>query len=348
MAKLLMISTDRLIFDEGSAVRARQIEYAKNWEEVHIVIFNMIQDSRFMNHESRLLNLESSPMNHESNLFIYSTNSSSKFLYPIDARNLGRQIIQGHGITDITCQDASLTAWAGVRLKDEFRLPLEIQIHEDLGSPHYGYNLTNRIRRYMAKRNIPRADELRVVSERIKRYLVDDLRIDTSKIEVRPIQVNIDEIRSASIIPDADLHNKYPQFEKVVLMASRIEAEKDIALAIEAFARVLESKPRVGLVIVGKGSQLPRLQSLAVKLNIEDSVMFEPWVDRKALMSYYKTADLFLNTSLFEGYGMSLVEAKAADCPIVSTDVGVAREVGASIVDWDKDDIAQSTIDALT
>ena len=39
-----MISTDRLIFDEKSDVRARQIEYAKDYDEVHIVIF---QNSKF-------------------------------------------------------------------------------------------------------------------------------------------------------------------------------------------------------------------------------------------------------------------------------------------------------------
>jgi len=34
-----MISTDRLIFQKGSAVRARQAEYAKGWDEVHIIVF---------------------------------------------------------------------------------------------------------------------------------------------------------------------------------------------------------------------------------------------------------------------------------------------------------------------
>ena len=34
-----MISTDRKIFEEGSAVRVRQIEYAKEYEEVHIIVF---------------------------------------------------------------------------------------------------------------------------------------------------------------------------------------------------------------------------------------------------------------------------------------------------------------------
>jgi putative flippase GtrA len=55
----------------------------------------------------------------------------------------------------------------------------------------------------------------------------------------------------------------------------------------------------------------------------------EPWCDDPA--SYYKTADCFLITSDYEGYGMTIVEALAAGCPVVSTDVGIAKEAGASI-----------------
>ena len=51
----------------------------------------------------------------------------------------------------------------------------------------------------------------------------------------------------------------------------------------------------------------------------------EPWTDDP--FSYYKTADLFLLTSNYEGYGMAVVEAMAAGCPVIMTDVGLAGEV---------------------
>ena len=83
------------------------------------------------------------------------------------------------------------------------------------------------------------------------------------------------------------------------------------------------------------------------KLELTESVVFKPWANRETLVSYYKTADLFLNTSFFEGYGMTLVEAKAAGCRIVSTDVGMAREIGALIIDYDARDIAKTIISCL-
>ncbi len=44
-------------------------------------------------------------------------------------------------------------------------------------------------------------------------------------------------------------------------------------------------------------------------------------------MSYLKTADIFLNTSLYEGYGLSIVEAAAAGLAIVTSNVGITPEI---------------------
>ena len=58
---------------------------------------------------------------------------------------------------------------------------------------------------------------------------------------------------------------------------------------------------------------------------MQDNVIFEPWTDD--LFSYYKTAGLFLLVSNYEGYGRTVVEAMAAGCPVITTDVGIAGDV---------------------
>lgn len=347
-----MISTDRLILEEGSAVRVRQIEYAKEWEEVHIIVF---EQGRSCPRKPDLA-LTPTPIQISPNCWVYSTQSNSKFLMPFDAIKIGRVIIARREISEITCQDSSLTAMAGVSLKKQFKIPLEIQIHEDLGSPYYAYNSTNKVRKYLARKYIPQADKIRVVSERIKIYVEGllDQRLgmrwrtnNSPKIEVRPIKVNIESIKSAPIIDGADLHKLYPQFQKIVIMASRLEKEKNIELAIEAWPAVIKAIPHAGLIIVGRGSLTSYLLALSSNLDLGSSVILKDWALPTTLASYYKTADLFLNTSLFEGYGMTLVEAQAAGCPIISTDVGVAREVGAKITTYDKDQVARDIIEVL-
>ncbi len=110
-------------------------------------------------------------------------------------------------------------------------------------------------------------------------------------------------------------------------MASRLTKEKNIGLAIDGFSEVLKQYPKTGLIIVGDGPELNNLKSVSQNLKIDKQIIFEEWKNQDILISYYKTADLFLFTSNYEGYGMTVVEAMAAGCPVLMTDVGIANEI---------------------
>lgn len=317
--KLLMISTDRNIFNKNSAVAMRQMEYAKKYEEVHIIVFS---------------NKDFSESTLGQNIFIYPTRSSSRWFYVFDALKLGRFIVEKRKIGDVTCQDPFETGLVGALIKSREPVSLEIQIHTDIGSPYFQkFTFLNRARTLISKYTLPRADHIRAVSYRIQEYVARFA--EPSHIEVRPIAIDTEKIRTEPVVTSADLHKKYSQFSKIVLMISRLEKEKNIEMAIEAFKLVVETNPQVGLVIVGSGSQNDKLRNLVERNGLKNSVIFEgKQDDPQIIASYYKTCDCFLVTSWYEGYGMTLVEAHAAGARIVSTDVGVAREMGATIVDF--------------
>ncbi|MCL5782250.1 MAG: glycosyltransferase [Patescibacteria group bacterium] len=388
--KLLMISIDRKIFEPDSAVRWRQAQYARDWDEVHIVVFakkpggNEVSDSSLptddagplpprrdevssfasqSRHLSPPATGAADAINTKSmdsangavgdssrcdviapNCWAYSTESRSRLFYVFDAIRLGRFIVSRRGITDITCQD-SFTAIVGMHLKKLFGVRLELQIHEDISSPYYVQNALRKLRKYLLISYIDRADRIRVVSQRIRKYLIDTLHVDDSKIEVRPISVDKEAIIKAPMT--VDLHKKYPQFGKIVLMVGRLEREKNFESAIHSWQKVIKEIPNAGLVIVGDGSEMRKLRSLAERLGVEKSVVFEGWLERDEIFSYYKSADLFWNTSLSEGYGMTLAEAYAANCPIVSTDVGIAGEVNAVISTFSEDDMADKILKTI-
>ncbi|MBI1755190.1 glycosyltransferase family 4 protein, partial [Candidatus Azambacteria bacterium] len=153
-------------------------------------------------------------------------------------------------------------------------------------------------------------------SERIKKSLVSRVKIHISKIDVLPIFVDVEKIGSAPV--KTDLRKKYPQFDFIALMASRFSREKNIPLAIEAFTEVVKKHPRAGLVIVGDGPEESNYET-------GQNIVVEKWTDD--LLSYYKTADVFLLASDYEGYGRTAVEALAAGLPVVMTDAGIAGEV---------------------
>ncbi|MBI2406264.1 MAG: glycosyltransferase [Candidatus Harrisonbacteria bacterium] len=143
------------------------------------------------------------------------------------------------------------------------------------------------------------ADGVRAVSERVRRTLVGEGDVAEEKITVLPIFVDVQQLRAAPVA--ADLKKKYPQFSFIVLMASRLTREKNIGLAIAAMREVLKKYPHAGLVIVGEGPEKSKLELYAKRYTLNAHVVFEPWTN--ALAAYYKSADMLLIASNYEGYG---------------------------------------------
>jgi len=145
-----------------------------------------------------------------------------------------------------------------------------------------------------AKWLLPKADGIRVVSERIKKSLSSIVR-DMSKVIVLPIFVDVAAIKNVAV--SVDLHQKYPQFDFIILMASRLEKEKNCSLAIDAFAQLTKKIPNAGLVIIGDGSEQKKLEREALRYKIQDQVDFMGWKDNVA--GYYKSADVLLEHAVF-------------------------------------------------
>jgi glycosyltransferase involved in cell wall biosynthesis len=313
--KVLMISTDRRIFESDSEVRGRMLEYGGLAEELHIVVFGRAADPAQM-------------AVGEGNVFIYPTNSRRRLMYIWDAVRIGREIIRDFDFRAndslITVQDPFETGLAGYFLKRLTGVRLQVQMHTDFLSPHFAAeSRLNWLRVRIAKLVIPRADALRAVSTRIKERVVAECGVREEKIAVLPVFVDVKNIQEAPV--RIDLHKKYPQFDFLVFTAARITREKNLGLLLQALAEMNARGRGVGLVIVGDGPELASLKLKTKYLHLEGSVYFEPW--SPDLASYYKTADAFVLASNYEGYGRTIVEACAAECPVVMTDVGLAGEL---------------------
>lgn len=312
MTKVLMISTDAKILDEGSPVRARMAEYGALFEELHIIVFakNAFQVSASNFQKEGRVEIS-------QNTFAYPTDSVSKLTYVLDAVKIGISIIEDRTLkmenSVITTQDPFETGMVGEKLASKFGLPLHVQVHTDFHSPYFKNSLLNLVRMRLAKKSLAKARAVRAVSERIRSSLDGDVRERTS---ILPIFADLAAIKNSNITVSADLRLKYPQFKKIILMASRLTKEKDFATALAAFAETLKEFPRAGLVVVGAG---PEAGSVKGK-----NVVLESWADHDTLISYMKTCDVFLSSSLYEGYGLSMLEAHAAGATLVATDAGIA------------------------
>ena len=106
--------------------------------------------------------------------------------------------------------------------------------------------------------------------------------------------------------------------EKTVVAVGRLEAQKNYALLLEAFARFRRKFPDYTLHIYGKGTLLEELKEKARGLEISDCVVWEGF--RKDVLSEIRKAGIYVLSSDYEGISNALLEAMAIGLPVISTD----------------------------
>lgn len=339
--KVLMISTDRNLFDKESAVARRIVSYGGLVDELHVIVFSragkraahLVQSLGSEEHVlAPLQTAYGGAVRIGNNVWVHQTRSASRWLYIFGAYRIGAKILstvtrEAQREWILTCQDPFETGFAGLLLKRRFGLPLQIQIHTDFLSPYFtGQSKLNRVRRFLSRRVLLRADDIRVVSERVKQSL---LNAQGYRLRTEPHVLPIADLRlpagGAAREVSAELRARFRERSPIVLVVSRLEPEKNVALALKAIAATLAAHPNLCTIILGSGSERRGLEAYARHLKIVKQVVFEGDVADPA--RYYAIADIVLVTSNYEGYGRVLIEAAAAGKAIVTTDVGIVGDI---------------------
>lgn len=312
--KVLNISYDRKIFDPDSDVRQRIIEYGELFDEFHIIIFTL---------KSHGLKTERIG----KNIWLYPTNSWTRWLYVFDAVKIAKKELtfKSNLRADIvSAQDPFEAGFAGLKIARAFNRRLQLQVHADFLSPYFkDVEPLNRIRVMIANQTLPHANCVRVVSKHMKEALESKYPKLVGRIDILPIYIDIPFYQNAE--PKFDVHERYPQFNFIIVMVNRLTKEKNVAFAIKIIADLVPTYKKIGLIIVGEGHEKANLERLVKKLKVENNVIFEPW--QYDVVSYYKTANLFLLTSTYEGYGRAPIEAAACGIPVVTSNVGITASI---------------------
>ena len=118
-----------------------------------------------------------------------------------------------------------------------------------------------------------------------------------------------------------------PPGSNLLLAVGRLAARKGYASLLRAFALVHTSAPSTRLVIVGRGHLRSRLRRLAKSLGVGDSVYFESGMPFEELAGLFRSADLVVYPSYYEGQGLIPLEAMASGTPVVTVDHGPLPEM---------------------
>ena len=111
----------------------------------------------------------------------------------------------------------------------------------------------------------------------------------------------------------------------VIVSIAALHPRKGLKFLLEAFKEVCEQRNDARLVIIGEGPQKKELEKLGKKLKISDKIRMLGWQENIPRM--LKSSDLFVLPSVKEAFGLVLLEAMAAQLPILATKVGGIPEI---------------------
>lgn len=210
-----------------------------------------------------------------------------------------------------------------------------------------------RVKSWVFARNIRSADHLITISDYSKQDLVQHLNIDPQRISVTPLGVEpvyfeqLDQSQRQQVL---DKHQLQPGF---LLFVGTLQPRKNLPRVIEAFMRLPVAQRRAHpLVIVGRngwGNQqlLPQLQELGQR----GEVRWLEYLPQDEVMALLQSAVAMVFASLYEGFGLPVIEAFAARCPVLTANTTsvpeVAGEAGWAVDPWDVTSIHQGLLALL-
>ncbi len=173
-----------------------------------------------------------------------------------------------------------------------------------------------------------RADFYLAISEFTKREMTDILGIPAERIYVIPCACSEDMRRVEDPAALAAVREKYALPERYVLFVGSNNPRKNLARMIRAFDRM---KERTGfdhqIIIAGEqGWRFDRDKALEGVKHRED-IRFIGFVPDGDMAALYSAAELFVFTTLYEGFGVPVLEAQRCGVPVVTSNVSALPEV---------------------
>lgn len=185
-----------------------------------------------------------------------------------------------------------------------------------------------RLYRFLMRQTAVRSDVLFTDSECSRRDVVSELSLDErDAARVRVAALGVDDAFRAA--PHAPVRAESDASPRTLLYVGRMDPYKNVPALVEAFALARAALPfPVRLVIAGaEDARYPEARGKARELGVEDCVDFAGAVPFGRLVELYRTADLLVHPSRYEGFGLQIAEAMAAGLPAICTDGGSAPEI---------------------
>jgi len=242
----------------------------------------------------------------------------------------GQQLWVEAGPFDLIHVHDWLVAFVGNAMKRNYKVPLLSTIHateRGRGRGHLGSDQARAIN------NVEWSlayESWRVIacSEYMAGEVMDYFKCSRDKIDVIPNGVNSAQF---DLLDGQDLSYFRAMYalpnEQIVFHVGRIVYEKGIQVLIRSTPLILGQHPTAKIVIAGKGPELETCRALAWSEGVGEKVLLTGFISDEDRDRLFKIADCAVFPSLYEPFGIVALQAMAAKCPVVVSEVGGLKEV---------------------
>jgi len=234
------------------------------------------------------------------------------------------------------------------------RVPIVLTVH-DLIYRHYPELSSNTDLRLYESQLINAcsiSDKIIAVSESTKRDIVNFFSISPKKISVirQAVDYRYHKIATTEIIQQT--RSNYGLPERYLLYVGSMSERKNLLSVVKAL-KIIPRADRLPLVVVGAKSSYSNVVGEYIKNNgLDNWLIFPKRVETEDLPAVYQAAEIFLYTSLYEGFGIPILEALSSGIPVITSNVSAMPEAAgpdSRLIDPKRpDEIASSIIDILS
>lgn len=183
----------------------------------------------------------------------------------------------------------------------------------------------------LIRRSAERADHVITVSEYSKNDIARTYHIDPEKITVTHEGAGADFFPRDKGECQEEVGRKYSIHAPFLLYVGRLQERKNLRRLLSGYARLRTEGAEEKLVLVGqKDWMLENIQSHVESLGLQDSLKFTGYVPSQDLPVLYNAAEAFVYPSIFEGFGLPVIEAMACGAPVLTSFGSSLEEVAGN------------------
>lgn len=165
----------------------------------------------------------------------------------------------------------------------------------------------------LARKVFKKAKGVSCVSSFLKDYLIQSGLVKNDKVKVMPMPVDTRKFKRQKLIS---------KDEKTLLCVARFTKQKGLDYLIQAIKLLFDKGFDFKTKIIGGGPERGNLEKRIQELGLSEKIFLLDSIPPDELFSHYQESDLFVLSSIEEGFGLVLVEAQLCGRPVIGTDSG--------------------------